>query len=57
MGRKAGVNRSFICETDPIIARCEKLGLIGSMRLAILLKKSAIFCHRWMGLTFCLLFA
>jgi hypothetical protein len=27
------------------------------MRPAILLKKSAIFCHRWMGLTFCLLFA
>ena len=27
------------------------------MRPAILIKKSAIFCHRWMGVAFCLLFA
>ena len=32
-------------------------GLIRLMRLAILIRKSAIFCHRWMGLAFCLLFA
>ncbi len=27
------------------------------MRAATLVKKFAIFCHRWMGVTFCLLFA
>src|SRR5580698_2160273 len=32
-------------------------GLIRLMRPAILIKKTAILCHRWMGLAFCLLFA
>ena len=31
--------------------------LMRGMRLSSLVKKTAILCHRWMGVTFCLLFA